>query len=122
MVAMNENEGKAMTNEKIYFPCRERDNEDYIADLENRLLEKEIEARKAKKRAAAYRQQAARQRAARRAERNRMMRAINFAATGIALVATYWWVLAASAGGIPAWTAGIPLTIGLAAAYRWGKY
>lgn len=115
-----------MTNEKIYFPCRERDTNDdyidYIAELESRLFEKEIEARRAKKRAAAYRQQAARQRAAQRAERNRMMRTINFAGTGISLAVTYWWVIAASAGDVPAWTAGIPLTIGLAAAYRWGKY
>lgn len=114
-----------MTSEKIYFPGREPDedtNADYIAELENKLLEKEIEARRAKKRAAAYQNQIARQRAEHRAAKRRMVRNINFAATLVSLVVTYWWVLAAAAGDLPALSAGIPLTIGLAAAYRWGKF
>lgn len=114
-----------MTSEKIYFPGREPDtdtNADYIAELEGRLLVKEIEAQQAKKRAAAYQNQLARQHAAQRVAKRRMLRNLNFAATLVLLIGTYWWVLAASAGDIPAWTAGIPLTLGLAAAYRWGKY
>ena len=113
-----------MTSEKIFFPGRDTDydtNADYIAELENKLLEKEIEARRAKKRAAAYQNQIMKQKAEKRAAKRRMMRNINCAATLVSIVVTYWWVLAAAAGDLPALSAGIPLTIGLSAAYRWGR-
>ncbi len=117
-----------MTSEKIYFTNRENRekdesaNADYIAELENKLMEKEIEARRARKRAEAYQRQVMKQRAEKRAEKRRASRNLNCAATLVSFIAAYWWVLAAAAGDLPALSAGIPLTIGLAAAYRWGKY
>lgn len=110
-----------MTNEKkIYFT--DNSDEDYTAELEDRLWRAELEARKAERRAEELQDRQMRQTAYLRAVRRRRMRIINCAAALASVVITYLWVLASAAGDLPALTAAIPLTVGLSAAFRWGRY
>ncbi len=95
---------------------------EYVEELEEKLWRKELEARKAVKRAEELNYQVMKQRAEQRAAERRAVRFINCGATIITILISYWWVLIASAGELPAWSSIIPLTVGLAAAYRWGKF
>lgn len=112
-----------MTYQKKLIINENRQNDaEYIEELESKLREKEQEARRATQRAEEYRRQILKQSAERRAALRKARRIINGAVTGAAVIITYWCVLAASAGDIPALSSAIPLTVGFAAAYRWGSY
>ena len=115
-----------MTNQKrIIFTDKEpevTENAEYIEELENKLWEAELKARRTAKRAEELEHQIMKQRAAKKAAERRMMYYVNCAATLIMVAVTYIWILAASAGDLPALSSAIPLTIGFSAAYRWGRY
>lgn len=115
-----------MTNQKkIIFTDKEPEvavNAEYVAELENKLWEKELEARRTAKRAEELEYQIMKQQAAKKAAERRMMRYMNCAVTLFTVAVTYIWILAAAAGEVHALSSAIPLTVGFSAAFRWGKY
>lgn len=95
---------------------------EYVEELEHKLWEKGLEARKAERRAEELHHEIMKQRAQKKAAERRRLRLINCAATLFIFIVSYFWILAASAGELPALSSVIPLTIGFTAAYRWGKF
>lgn len=112
-----------MTYQKKMIISEHRQSDaEYIEELESKLREKEQEARRASQRAEEYRRQILKQSAERRAALRKARRIVNGAITCAMVIITYWCVLAASAGDIPILSSAIPLTVGFAAAYRWGTF
>lgn len=81
-----------------------------IRRLEDELWEQKLETRRAQ------------QRAEKRAAQRRMLYFVNAAGTLAALVISFFWILAASAGEVAPLSCVFPLTVGFSAAYRWGYY
>lgn len=110
-----------MTNqaERIIFTDKSRDERDseYIDELEKQLWETRLQARKAEQREYELRQKLTRQ-ARRRAELEYKARhMLNATATGVMLCGAYVFTYIAANTAL----ALIPLTLGILAAYRWGR-
>ena len=105
----NQAEKIIITNDK----SRDERATEYIEELERELWETQLQARKAEKREYELRQ------ARRRAELEYKARyMLNAAATGVILCGAYVFTIIAADNAL----ALIPLTLGILAAYRWGRW
>ncbi len=110
----NQAEKIIITNDK----SRDERATEYIEELERELWETQLQARKAEKREYELRQKLTRQ-ARRRAELEYKARyMLNAAATGVILCGAYVFTIIAADNAL----ALIPLTLGILAAYRWGRW